>query len=106
MNSYNHYAYGAIGDWMYQNIAGIQAGEAGYKKIIIKPAIGGGLTWAEGGYDCPYGHISSKWKIEGNKLDMTVTIPQNTTADIFVPDALGKTYQKFSVKGGDYHFQR
>lgn len=106
MNSYNHYAYGAIGDWMYQNIAGIQAGEAGYKKIIIKPAIGGGLTWAEGSYDCPYGHISSKWKIEGGKLDMTVTIPQNTTADIFVPDALGKTYQKVSVKGGDYHFQR
>ncbi|WP_184550073.1 glycoside hydrolase family 78 protein [Mucilaginibacter sp. FT3.2] len=106
MNSYNHYAYGAIGNWMYQNIAGIQAAEPGYKKIIIKPVIGGGLTWAEGSYDCPYGRINSKWKIEGNKLDMTVTIPSNTTADIFVPDAQGKTYKKFSVKGGLYHFQR
>lgn len=106
MNSYNHYAYGAIGDWMYQNIAGIQAAEPGYKKITIKPAIGGGLQWAEGSYDCSYGTIHSKWTIDGDKLDMVVTIPQNTTADVFVPDAHGKTYKKFSVKGGNYHFQR
>lgn len=106
MNSYNHYAYGAIGDWMYQNIAGIQAAEAGYKKIIIKPIVGGRLTWAEAGYDCPYGHISSKWKIEAGKLDMTVTIPANTTADIFVPDVEGKTYKKFSVASGEYHYNR
>ena len=106
MNSYNHYAYGAIGDWMYQNIAGIQAAEPGYKKITIKPVIGGGLQWAEGSYDCGYGIIHSKWTIDGDKLDMVVTIPQNTTADVFVPDAHGKTYKKFSVKGGSYHFQR
>lgn len=106
MNSYNHYAYGAIGDWMYQNIAGIQAAGAGYKKIIIKPVIGGNLTWAEAGYDCPYGHISSKWKIEAGKLDLTVSIPPNTTADVFVPDAQGKTYQKYSVTSGEYHYSR
>jgi alpha-L-rhamnosidase len=106
MNSYNHYAYGAIGDWMYQNITGIQAAEAGYKKIIIKPIIGGNLTWAEAGYDCPYGHISSKWKIDAGKLDMTVVIPPNTTADIFVPDAQGKTYQKYSVTSGEYYYSR
>lgn len=106
MNSYNHYAYGAIGDWMYQNIAGIQAAEAGYKKIIVKPLIGGNLTWAEAGYDCPYGRISSKWKIEAGKLDLVVTIPPNTTADIFVPDAQGKTYQKYSVQSGVHHYSR
>ncbi|MFA6245392.1 MAG: glycoside hydrolase family 78 protein [Mucilaginibacter sp.] len=106
MNSYNHYAYGAIGDWMYQNITGIQAAEPGYKKIIIKPVLGGGLSWAEGAYDCPYGRIESKWKISGNKLDMTVTIPPNTTADIFIPNAQGKSYKKVSVEGGLYHFQR
>jgi alpha-L-rhamnosidase len=106
MNSYNHYAYGAIGDWMYQNIAGIQAAAPGYKKIIIKPVLGGGLTWAEGSYDCPYGHINSKWKIVDNKFDLSVTIPQNTTADVFVPDAHGKNYKKFTLKAGDYHFSR
>ncbi|MEO6150512.1 MAG: glycoside hydrolase family 78 protein [Mucilaginibacter sp.] len=106
MNSFNHYAYGAIGDWMYQNIAGIQAAEPGYKKIVIKPIIGGKLTWAEGTYDCPFGKISSKWKITGNKLTMDVTIPQNTTADIYVPDAAGKNYKMYTVKGGTYQYSR
>jgi alpha-L-rhamnosidase len=106
MNSYNHYAYGAIGDWMYQNIAGIQAAAPGYKKIVIKPVIGGGLSWAEGNYDCSYGTIHCKWMIVGEKLDMVVTIPQNTTAEVFVPDWQGKTYKKFTVKAGNYHFSR
>lgn len=106
MNSYNHYAYGAIGDWMYQNIAGIQAAEPGYKKITIKPVLGGKLTWANAGYDCPYGHIESRWEITDGKLALTVIIPQNTTADIFVPDAQGKNYQKFTVGAGTYHYSR
>jgi len=54
MNSYNQYAYGAIGDWIYQNIAGIQTAEPGYKKILSRPVFGGKLTWAEASYDCPY----------------------------------------------------
>jgi alpha-L-rhamnosidase len=106
MNSYNHYAYGAIGDWMYQNIAGINAAAPGYKKIVIKPVMGGGLQWAEGSYNCSYGTIRSKWKIDGDKFDIVVSIPQNTTADVYVPDIHGTTYKKFSVRAGDYHFQR
>jgi alpha-L-rhamnosidase len=104
MNSYNHYAYGAIGDWMYQNIAGIQAAAPGYKKIIIKPIIGGGLTWAEGKYACPYGQISCRWEVTGSKLNMKVTIPKNTTAEIFVPNVKGDNFKKFTVNGGDYQF--
>lgn len=106
MNSYNHYAYGAIGDWMYRYIAGITPAAPGYKKIIIKPVIGGGLSWAEGKYECPYGNISCKWKITAKKLNMTVTIPQNTTADIFVPDYEGKNYKKYIVSAGTYHYNR
>jgi alpha-L-rhamnosidase len=106
MNSFNHYAYGAIGDWMYQNIAGIQAAEPAYKKIIIKPIIGGKLTSAEGTYDCPYGKITSKWAIADNKLTMDVIIPKGTTADIFVPDATGKDYKTYNVKAGTYHYTR
>jgi len=106
MNSYNHYAYGAIGDWMYQNIAGIQAAEPGYKKIIIKPVLGGKLSWAEASYDCPYGIIKSSWKITDNRFAIDITIPQNTTADIFVPDVQGKDYVKYSVKAGEHHFSR
>jgi alpha-L-rhamnosidase len=106
MNSYNHYAYGAIGDWMYRQIVGIMPAAPGYKKIVIKPVIGGGLTWAEGKYECAYGTIASKWEITGNKLDMTVTIPQNTTAEIFIPDYQGKSYQQFTVGAGNYHYSR
>jgi len=106
MNSYNHYAYGAIGDWIYQNIAGIQAAEPGYKKIIIKPVLGGKLNWAEASYDCPYGTIKSNWKITGGKFALDITIPQNTTADIFVPDVQGKNYVKYTVKAGEHHFSR
>ena len=106
MNSFNHYAYGAIGDWMYKHVAGIQAGSPGYKKIIVKPVIGGGLTWAEGTFECMYGTIASKWKITGNKLDMTVTIPPNTTADIFVPNAQGDDYKKYTIASGTYNYSR
>jgi alpha-L-rhamnosidase len=106
MNSYNHYAYGAIGDWMYQHIAGIQAAGPGYKKILIQPSPGGGLTWAEGSYDCAYGRIACSWKISGTQLDMTVTIPPNTTADIFVPDAQGNNYEKHTVGAGTHHYSR
>ncbi|MBK0379684.1 glycoside hydrolase family 78 protein [Mucilaginibacter segetis] len=106
MNSYNHYSYGAIGDWMYKHIAGIQAGSPGYKKIIIKPEIGGGLTWAEGTYNSVYGTISCKWQITGSKLDMTVTIPQNTTAVIYVPDAQQNDYKEYKVAAGTYHYSR
>jgi alpha-L-rhamnosidase len=106
MNSFNHYAYGAIGEWMYKNVAGIQSAEPGYKKIIIKPIIGGKLTWAQGTYYCPSGTIKSRWEIADNKLKMDVTIPANTTADIYVPDASGKDYQKYSVKAGTYHYSR
>lgn len=67
MNSFNHYAYGAVGDWMYQNIAGIQQDPAspGYKHILIKPRPGGDLTSAKGSYNSVYGMIVSDWKKKG-----------------------------------------
>ncbi|AMR30810.1 alpha-L-rhamnosidase [Mucilaginibacter sp. PAMC 26640] len=106
MNSYNHYSYGAIGDWMYQNIAGIQAALAGYKKIIIKPVIGGNLTWAEATFESPYGLIKSRWQLAGGKLQLHVSIPPNTTAEVFVPNAGGTNYEKKNVNAGAYDFTR
>lgn len=105
MNSYNHYAYGAIGDWMYKNIAGIQSAEPGYKKIIIKPTVGGNLTAAEGELESPYGKINSRWIIEDGKFKLNVSIPPNTTADVFVPDANGVNYKIHSVGSGKYFFE-
>lgn len=89
MNSFNHYAYGAIGDWMYRTAAGIQTVEEapGYKQIIIAPQPGEGLTWAEGSLETLYGTVSSKWnKSENGAYTLDVTIPPNTTANIRLPD--------------------
>jgi alpha-L-rhamnosidase len=87
MNSFNHYAYGAIGDWMYRNIAGIDVYEAGtgYRKIKINPHLGGNLSYANADLETVYGKLSVHWKIEGGKFLMDVEIPANTTATIFIP---------------------
>jgi alpha-L-rhamnosidase len=87
MNSYNHYAYGAIGDWMYRVIAGIDTKEdgPGYKQIVIKPTIGGNLSNVEADYETNYGKVSSHWKIDGSNLLLDVEIPANTTATVYIP---------------------
>ncbi len=87
MNSYNHYAYGAIGDWMYRVIAGIdtKTDAPGYKQIIIKPTIGGNLQYANADYETNYGKLSSHWKIDGGNLSLDVEIPANTTATVYIP---------------------
>ena len=87
MNSFNHYAYGAIGKWLYQVVAGIGIDEQapGYKHIIIHPQPGGGLTSARATHRSMYGEIVSEWKLEGNILSMNVEIPDNATATIYIP---------------------
>jgi alpha-L-rhamnosidase len=85
MNSYNHYAFGAVGEYLYGAVGGIQAGSPGYKTIVVKPVLGDGLTWAKTSFDSIHGPIVSNWKREGGKLTMDVTIPPNTTATVFVP---------------------
>lgn len=93
MNSYNHYAYGAIGDWMYRVIAGIDTKTEGpgYKQIIIKPTIGGNLTGANADYETNYGRVSSHWKLDTGNFLLDVEIPANTNATIYVPSNGGNT---------------
>jgi alpha-L-rhamnosidase len=85
MNSFNHYAYGAIGDWMYRTVAGLQEDAPGYKKIKIQPHVGGNFTHAEAELQTYYGLVRSGWKKNGNQLQLDVVIPANTTATILVP---------------------
>jgi len=89
MNSFNHYAYGAIGDWMYRSVAGIDTYEdgPGYKHIKIKPHLGGDLTFVKAALQTYYGLISSDWKIENGQLLLEVEIPANTKATIYIPAA-------------------
>jgi alpha-L-rhamnosidase len=87
MNSFNHYAYGAIGDWMYRVVAGLDTYDdaPGYKHIKIEPHAGGGLTNADAILDTYYGRVISAWKIEGNKFVSVIEVPANTTATVFLP---------------------
>jgi alpha-L-rhamnosidase len=87
MNSFNHYAYGAIGDWLYSLVAGIDIDPAqpGYKHIVLHPRPGGTLTFARATYESLYGRIESEWQREGDGFEWRVVIPPNTTATVFVP---------------------
>lgn len=88
-NSFNHYAHAAIGDFLYRKIAGLATDErpsgVGYKHIVIDPMPGGSLTAAGASLHTYYGTASSGWRMEGNKLVLTVKVPVNTTATIHLP---------------------
>lgn len=99
MVSFNHYAYGTVGDFFYRRILGIEETEAGYKTFNVKPIIGGGLTHAEGSLDTKYGLIESKWKLADGKFTIEVTVPENTKCNITLPDGT-----KTDVGGGKYKF--
>jgi alpha-L-rhamnosidase len=87
MNSFNHYAYGAIGDWMYKTIAGINIDEEtpGYKKIIIRPHLTDSLSFASASLQTYYGEVRSEWKKQNGNLILNVDVPVNTTATIYIP---------------------
>lgn len=87
MNSFNHYAYGAIGDWMYRVMVGLDIDKdgIGYKKIRIQPHVGGKFTHAAASYETQYGALSSGWKIENGQLMLHTEVPANTTATIYIP---------------------
>jgi alpha-L-rhamnosidase len=85
MNSLNHYAYGAIGEWMYERIAGIAPLEAGYKVIKIAPQARQPLNSASASLNTPYGKVSSSWEIKNGEFHLAVVVPPNTTAKIIVP---------------------
>jgi len=87
MNSFNHYSFGAVGQWMMAYSLGIQRDEPGFKKFILQPEIDptGQMTSAKGYYDSMYGRIESDWKLEGKKLTYKATVPANTTATLYLP---------------------
>ena len=84
MNSFNHYAFGAVGDWMYQNIGGIDVDPAapGYRHSRIAPRPGAGLTSASASLETAYGTLQSAWRLDGERFTLDVTVPANTTAAV------------------------
>jgi alpha-L-rhamnosidase len=99
MNSFNHYAYGAVGAWMYAVVGGIDldTDQPGYKHIIMHPQPGGGLTYATSELHSMYGVIRSTWTLENNNFDWRITVPPNTTATVYVP---AKDLSQVTENGG------
>ena len=128
MNSFNHYALGSVGEWMYTDVGGIERTSPGYKTFRIHPQPGGGIMWAKTGFDSSHGHIQCDWVQGKDGFQIDVQVPANTRAEVWIPG--GKTHQvtvngdllkpKFStggklirknlrstvveVGGGPYHF--
>lgn len=117
MNSFNHYAFGSVGEYLYSTVGGIRPGSPGYKTIIIRPAIEPGLTWAKSSFLSPHGPIATSWRRQGHRLSLEVTIPANTTARIYVPSSAtepitesGKPLRSgggtFGLRTGEAHIVR
>lgn len=103
MNSFNHYAYGAIGDWMYKVIGGIRpdAHTPGYKSFLLAPQLGGNFTSAAAELETLYGQIKSAWKIEQQQLSYNVVVPPNTIAKVVLPQAIADQVRESSKKLSD-----
>ena len=85
MNSFNHYAFGAVGQYLYSAVGGINPASPGYQTILIQSVPGTGLTWANTSYNSTRGLISTAWTNTGSTFNLDVVIPPNTTAQIYVP---------------------
>ena len=91
MTSFNHYAYGAVGDWLYRRVAGLEALEPGWKRFRVKPVPGGGLTWAEAHTQTPCGMACARWEIKDRSFALTVDVPEGASCEATLPDGMTKT---------------
>ena len=85
MTSFNHYALGAVADWMHRTVAGLAPAAPGYRRIGVAPRPGGGLTHARAEHDTPYGHAAVAWTRQGSQFHLTVTVPPGTHAQVDLP---------------------
>ncbi len=107
MNSFNHYSFGAVGQWMIAHSLGIQRGEPGFRSFVLRPEPDptGTMTEAAGFYDSPYGRIEAAWTFDGDVFTYEVTVPANTTArlELPAPTADGRTVQQ--LESGKHTFR-
>jgi alpha-L-rhamnosidase len=94
MNSYNHYAYGAVADWIYRYAAGIDttSSDPGFHTIYLHPNFNPELGQIDFSYDSPYGRIHSSWKVDGKTAVWHLSVPPNTTAELPLSPDQGKRY--------------
>ena len=85
MNSFSHYSYGSVAEWMFSQAAGIDTDGAGYRKLLIQPEVDPSMDFLEGSYNSINGEIATRWERKKKNLTLEVTIPANTSAKVYVP---------------------
>ncbi|RPF38662.1 glycoside hydrolase family 78 protein [Streptomyces sp. TLI_185] len=101
MTSFNHYALGAVADWLHRTVAGLEAAEPGWRLLRIAPVPGGDLTYAKAAHATPYGRAEAGWRIEDDTLVVEVLVPPNTRAEVQLPGD-----DPFEVDSGRHTFRR
>ena len=101
-DSFNHYSFGAVCQFLFEYVAGIRPSfdAPGFREYELRPILGGSLTWAEGSYQTQYGMIRSRWEHEGKRFAYSCTVPEGTTAHLTLPDGSAKT-----LSAGNYRFE-
>lgn len=99
MVSFNHYAFGAVGDFLYRRVLGVEAEAGGYRTFRVRPLPGGGLTWAKGSVETPYGTIACGWEIRGEEFSLRLAVPSGTHCSLSLP--CGETHE---LGCGEYSF--
>ena len=98
--SMNHYAYGAVGDFLYRRVLGLEANDAGYRTFTVKPILGGDLTYAKGSTMTPYGKISVSWTIDCGKFFIEIQVPDKALCNLVMPSG-----KKYSLLGGKHNIE-
>jgi alpha-L-rhamnosidase len=99
MTSFNHYALGAVADWLYQVVAGIRPAEPGYARLRLQPVPGPGLNWARAALDTRHGRVASGWRRDGESVHVEVEVPAGVDAEVVLPDGSVQ-----NVTGGSHRF--
>jgi alpha-L-rhamnosidase len=100
MTSFNHYALGAVADWLYKVVAGIRPAAPGYARVRLQPRPGPGLDWARATLETRRGRVACGWRRDGDDIEVTAAVPDGIEADVALPDGSTTT-----VTGGPHTFR-
>ncbi|MNW38958.1 Bacterial alpha-L-rhamnosidase [compost metagenome] len=100
MVSFNHYANGAVGDWFYKRMVGLEPTSGGYRTFQIAPKPGGGITWAKASTETPYGIAGAAWRLEDSEFIITAQVPVSTSCQLMLPNG-----DKYTLQSGTHTFK-